>query len=160
RLVRLPGKALAVGRDGLAARGQDDRGVRDGVADSLVDAARQEPELRLLCERAQPLCQLARDADREVEWRRVILEERRQRHQVQLRREDELQVVERRTKRADIPLELLERRGRVSRNARCLQPCDEERAARHGVRCYSGKGHARRALTLKLSAESPSLGES
>ncbi len=60
RLVRLPGKALAVARDELPRRREDDGRVRGGVADPLVDAARHEPERRLAGERAQPLGQLAR----------------------------------------------------------------------------------------------------
>ena len=76
----------------------------------------------------------------------VLLEERRQRHQVELRRDDELQAVERPTERADVPFELLERRGRVARHACRLQSRDEERPASHYVGCYSGEGDPREGV--------------
>src|SRR5207253_5921418 len=107
---RLPGEALAVARDELAVRREDDGGVGDRVAGSLVHASGYEPESCLARERSQPLGQLARHVNREVERRGVfLLEQRRQRHQVELRRDDELQPVEGRAERADVPLELSER---------------------------------------------------
>ena len=45
---------------------------------------------------------------------------------MQLGCEDELQPVERRAERAHVTFELLERRGRISGNARRLQCRDEE----------------------------------
>jgi hypothetical protein len=44
---------------------------------------------------------------------------------VELGRDDELHAVEHRGERADLPLELIERRGGIVRNTSALQPRDE-----------------------------------
>ena len=94
---------------------------------------------RLARERSEPLGQLAGDVDREVVRRRaVVVDQTRQRHQVELGHDDELQPLEGRAQRADVPLELVERRGLIAGNSRRLQRGYEERPARHGVDAIRG----------------------
>src|SRR6476646_361740 len=115
-------------------RREHDGRVRDPVGGAFVDAAGDQPESRLARQRSQLLHQWARHVDGELGRRdAVFLEQGRQRHQVQLRRHDQLEPLERGPERADVPLELLERRLGVAGDARRLQPCYEERAARHRV---------------------------
>jgi hypothetical protein len=56
----------------------------------------------------------------------ALLEERRQRHQVQLGRDHERDPVERRAQRAHVPLEAGERRLAISGDAGALETGDEE----------------------------------
>jgi hypothetical protein len=65
--------------------------------------------------------------DRELALRGAALaEERQQRHQVQLGRDDELEAVKRRAERAHVALEAGECRRRIPGNARALERGDEE----------------------------------
>src|SRR5207237_4932617 len=127
-LVRLPGEALAVARDELAGRRQDERGVRHAAVHSFEDAAGDQPERCLARERAEPLGELTWDVDRELllRWEAVRIDQRRQGHQMKLGSDHELQSVERGAERTHVTLELLERSGGIPGDARRLQRCDEE----------------------------------
>ena len=134
RLVRLPREALAVARDELARRREDERGVVDRIAVALVDAPRNQPQAGLARERAEPVGQRARHRDgRLLHVAVVALEQHGARHQVQLGRDDELQAVEERRRTANLLLEPGERRLRVERDRRDLQSRHEERPRAHCV---------------------------
>jgi hypothetical protein len=70
------------------ARGEDEGGVRDGAADAAWD----QPQPGVPGELRELFRDLARDVDREIAGLdAVLVEQRRQRHEMELRRDDELE---------------------------------------------------------------------
>src|SRR3954462_6777674 len=95
-LVGLPREALAVIRHQLAVGREHDGGVVHAVGVALVQRAGHQPQLGPAGQRAEPLGQRPRDVDRDATGvAGGLVEHPADRGEVQLRREDELNVRER-----------------------------------------------------------------